>query len=725
MMAKPKKKDPRIEPDEDISAVSDPPGRDEELSEDKDIADALRDIYKDIEKGFENQQERSNEQMDYWEIFNCKLGENQYYSGNSKIFLPIVHDAVNARVTRFVNQMFPQAGRFVEVTTEDGTLPQAEMSLVEHYIRRCKLRTTVAPALVRNGDIEGQYNVYVSWVKRNRHVAWRTQKPLRVMNPQDPTSELEDPDETVDDIQQDEIADARPHVEVLADSDVLILPHTAETVDDALADGGSATILRRWSKAKIKKMKAEGHILDDMADALLDEMSGEKSVKLTDKSKTMVDAAGIKTAGGSKHALVYETWMELAIDGERRLCRAYLGGPEKILGCKRNPNWSDRCPLFSVPVEKIQGVFKGRSKVHPTAQTQYYANDVINEAADSSMYSMMPIVMTDPEKNPRIGSMVLSLAAVWETSPQDTQFAKFPDLWKSGFEIVAACKAQIMQTLSVSPAAITQQGQQKSKPSQADVAREQQVDILTTADAVTVIEEGIFTPVVNFMIELDHQYRDTDILVKEFGEKGLRAKMEWIPPIQMDKKYSYRWFGVEQARTQMQIQQQIAGLNIIMNIPPEKYQGHRLNLVPLITHLCENAFGPRLAPLIFEDEKAQLTLEPQLENQWLAQGIDLAVHPMDDDPQHLQTHQELMQGGDPLGNVRVHMQRHMVQMQLKQQAALAQQVGRMMGAPQGGGGPRPGAQPRPPRGGQQPPGAMHRDSIGPQSGQPPALRQRG
>ena len=71
----------------------------------------------------------------------------------------------------------------------------------------------------------------------------------------------------------------------------------------------------------------------------------------------------------------------------------------------------------------------------------------------------------------------------------------------------------------MSPAAITQQTTQKAKPSQADIAREQQIDILTTADAVTILEEGVLTPAVNFMVELDHQYRDNKILIpsKSYG----------------------------------------------------------------------------------------------------------------------------------------------------------------------------------------------------------------
>jgi hypothetical protein len=264
------------------------------------------------------------------------------------------------------------------------------------------------------------------------------------------------------------------------------------------------------------------------------------------------------------------------------------------------------------------------------------------------------------------------------------------------------------------------------------VAREQQVDILTTADAVTVIEEGVLTPVVNFIVELDHQYRKDKMLIRMFGEKGLRAKMDWIEPIQMGKRYAYRWFGVEQARNQQQIQMQIAGLNMIRSIPPQQYPGYKLNLVPVITNLVENLFGPRMAPLIFVDEKAQMTLDPALENQWLAKGIDLAVHPMDEDPQHLQVHQQALMAseGDPQGNIRLHMQRHMAQMQMKQQVMLQRQIAAMGGGgppPPGGGppgGPRAGAQPRTSRQ-QGPPGMIPRDQIGPVSGQPPALRQRG
>lgn len=727
------KKDPRSDYPEDDEGGLEELSRNEQLADREDLHEALQELYKDIEQGLTNQNERSNEQLDFWDIYNCRLGEYQYYNGTSRIFLPIVHNAVNARVTRFVNQVFPQSGRNVEVTSSDGTIPDAEMALTEHYIRRAKLRTTVVPALLRNGDVEGQYNLYVSWQEKKRYVTWRTPDPVSLVD--EIVSEVMDEEP----LQHETIDDDGPHVEVLADSDVLILPHTADSVDDALHIGGSVTVLRRWSKARLKQEIAEGNILEDRGEALLKAMN-EKKEGLVDKSKEMANAAGIKNSRqGLKFALIYETWTMLTIGDERRLCVILYGSgnTDGILSCKRNPNWSDKCSVISVPVEKVQGAAKGKSKVDPCAQTQYYANDVINEAADSSMFALMPIVMTDPMKNPRVGSMVLSLAAVWEVDPNSTKFAEMPELWKQGFEIVSACKAEIAQTLSVSPAAITQAGQLKSKQSQADIAREQQVDILTTADAVTVLEEGVLTPLINRFIELDHQYREKSLLIKSFGEMGKKATIEEIEPIQMGRKYAFRWFGVESARNAQQLQQQIAMVNVLRGIPPQQYPGRKLNLVPVIAQLVENTFGPRLAPLVFEDMASQMPIPADQENLLLSNGFAIPVHELDDDQQHLQMHMQLLRqpGTGSASKIKTHVYEHVQAMQRKQamqqQMAMAAAMGPpgLPGAPGGAGPgmagtPRPGATPGQPRF-QGPPGMMHPDQVGPISGGMPRLRNGG
>ena len=683
----------------------------------------MLDLFDEIQQGFSDQAERSDDLVDYWDVYNCKLTGHQFYDGNSKIFVPIVHNAVDARKTRFTNQIFPTNGRNVEVTSSDGEMPYATMSLLEYYIARAQLRTKVMPALVRNGDVEGQYNLYVSWEKRKRNVTYKVTEEPETAPGEGPNVAAE----PVESIKHQEVEDGLPCVEVIRDCDVLVLPQTADSIPEAIAAGGSVTIIRRWGKAKVRAMMREGVLREDAGEALIGQMTSESKPGSDQKNKVQLEAAGIKNDGGTKFALVYQTYSDIKVRGERVICEAFYGGEQQILGCRRNPLWSDRVPVLSVPVEKVAGAFKGIAKVKPCCDIQYFANDAINEAADSAAYALMPIVMTDPAKNPRVGSMVLSLAAVWETSPQDTSFAEFPALWKDGFQMVAAAKAEIGQTLSVSPAAITTGGaQSQSKMSQAEIAQEQQIDILNTADAVTVIEEGILTPLLELFVEMDHQYRDEDITVKQFGQMGVEAQMEDIPPIQYNARYQYKWFGVEQARSAQQVQQQIAGMNVIRGIPPEQLNGYKVNLVPIVTQLVENTFGPRLAPLIFLSPEQQMPVPVDSENNLLLSGYEVPVHDLDDDQQHIQAHTTILQTpeGKAAPNAKktlAHIFAHMQQMAKKQQAAM-QPPGGAPGVPGGAVGPaaaarccrfasRMGAQPAQATGGQGPPGMIHHDQL--------------
>lgn len=722
-MAKKKKRKIREEPSKlddrekkEREHFDDMSDRNEELCGKPGVEDECIGLYADIERGFTDQYERANEQMDYWDIFNCVLGSKQFYTGNSKVFVPIVHDAVRARKTRFVNQIFPSSGKNVEVITSEDH-PQGLMALLEFYIRKCRLRAAVIPQLMKNGDIEGHYNLYMGWTKNERHVTWRAEKTEHL--PDDPDVKIEG-GETFWDVEETKITHEYPDVEVLPDADVLVLPATARGVEDALAQGGSATVLRRWSKSKIRQLIRDEEIDEAAGQRLLEEMGGKGASATPDKAKKLTDAAGIKTEGARKFALVYETWTMMNVDGERRLHRVRLGGEKLVLSCKRNPFWCDHVPLISAPAEPQEGSFKGRSEITNVETMQYAANDVINQGFDSATYSLLPIVMTDPEKNPRVGSMILNVAAIWETSPKDTQFAQFPQLWKDAFEIVSSCKSQIFQTLSVNPAMIPSSDQKRGKTNQAAVAQEQQVDILTTADVVTGIEGSILTPMLRWFIYLDHQFRREDITLRQFGSVGVQMNMETIKPVQMDRRWEVRWFGVEAARSAQQMQLQMAGLNMIKGIPPQMYKGFELNMAPVLQTFLENLFGPRVAAEVFQDIRKRLSVEVELENALLQDGMQVPVHPMDDDPDHMKKHMQLLQGGpqaDPHGVIREHLMRHQMQMMMKSSAQQQQQMQNGPGGPGGGGGPggkppREGAQPSGPRpNGQQPAGAIHQDRI--------------
>jgi len=526
----------------------------------------------------------------------------------------------------------------------------------------------------------------------------------------------------VETIVEEEIEDAGPDVEVIADSDFLVLPATVNSLDRALERGGSVTVVRRWSKAQVRRMMEHGDFVADVAEDLLEAMSKEDPNIKNNTAKELASAAGIKSGGGGKYVQGYETWAKLKVGGEMRICRAYFAGGDRILGCKLNPYWCDRLPILSAPVKKSPGVFKGVSMIGPgVLDMQIAANDAVNEGMDSAAYALMPIILTDPEKNPRVGSMILDLAAVWEVDPNSTRFAQFPELWKNAFEIVASCKNEIFQALSVNPAMMPQQTGRGNKRNQAEIANEQQVDLLTTTDAVTVVENEVLTPLVQRIVEYDHQFREDDLLVRAFGEMGLKATMETISPVQMNRRITLQWFGVEAARNAAQIQQMIAALNVIRGIPPNLYPGYTLNVAPLLVHVAMTTFGPRLAPQIFQPLSEQLAADPETENDMLAQGFEVMVHALDNDGQHIQVHLKA-----PRGPQRdVHIQRHQIQMQQKQ--AAAQGPKGQQGVPGGAGPgvagtPVPGAQPALPRQNKGPAGAIRPDSM-PAAGAVPMPRK--
>lgn len=721
------------------------PERNEELCHDEEIEKECLLLYDQVAKGFSDQWERANSILDYWDIYNCELGPKQFYSGNSRIFVPIIKDAIDARKTRFTNQIFPMTGKNVEVISSDDVRPQAYMSLLEHYIRKARLRSTVVPALLKNGDVEGQYNVYMHWVENERYVAWRTWKTEtsdldssfgmptnpdlvagspQTLDKQQAIQKFDMDDEDVfEDIEEETIMHAYPLVEILSDADVLILPFTCSTVEEAIQCGGSVTVLRRYTKAKVEQMIADGEFDEDKGQTLLEHFKSKLPSQNPDKKRKIVEAAGIRGEGAEAVAFVYETWVNLTLknkegERERRLCRVRFGGEDLLLSCKRNPYWCDHVPIISAPADRTDGSAKGRSRIKSVETMQYAANDAINEGMDTAAYGLLPIVMTDPLKNPRTGTMVLNCAAVWETNPNDTKFAQFPQLWKDAIEIVNAFKNQIFQTLGVNPAMLPTSPQKGAKPSQAQIVQEQQVDLLMTSDAVIGISDDILTPILRWFVYLDHQYRNKPLTVRQFGKLGLEMEMDEIEPIQMDRRFEVRWFGVEAMRSVQQMQQQMAGLNVVRGIPPQQYKGYELNLAPVLAQFMENLFGPRLAKEIFTDMRSKLSLDAEFENSLLRAHFHVPVSPMDDDQNHIQSHMQLFQTeGDPSGYIREHLLLHSMNMQAKQQQQLMQQQPQGQPGVPGGAGPgvpgtpRQGARTGGPRGGQGPAGMIHQDQM--------------
>lgn len=682
-------------------------------------------LFGDIVKGFEDQARRSDDLDAWWNCYNCVLDENQFYNGNAEIYVPIIRDAINARATRFANQLFPASGRYIDCTTSDGGQPYEILALLNHYIQSAQLKTQIVKPLLRCGDIEGQYNLYIDWKETQRQLVQRRQHGILIPHG---GGFVEADGEQIEDIDIEDIEEGCPAFEVLHDSDVLILPQSADGVEDALARGGAVVIVRRWSKDKVEEMAEADEIRSDEVEDLKEaNVLDPQMPGLNDVTKELIRSVGIRTKG--PHTIVFETWTMLPLNdsgqyaesGVRRLCRAWFGIRRTQLGCKRNPFWNDRCPLLSVPVEKIPGVAKGKSQVEALAPIQYEANDAANERADVDHYASMPIIMRRPGEGN--GPLILNLAAVWDVDPAAVKFAEFPDLSQRATDRIMAATTLIFQSLGVNPAMLPQQsGRRGGKRNQAEIAMEQQVDLLTTAEAVSVVQEGMLDPLIGWCVDLDHQFRDTALTVRAYGELGIEAAMIDVPPLQNRTRYHFTWCGAEQARLNLAMQQAgTALINVARGVAQQlTAEGYELRLGPAMERAFENVLGPKTARLMLVDKRRQMTVDAKLENELMAEGHSVPVHPLDNDAEHLKLHYpEQQQTGDPHGVIRLHIQAHIVQMSAKNQAMVKSQMPGMMGAPgvPGGAGPgvagtpRPGAVPSPPRQMQQPAGAIHPDQM--------------
>lgn len=680
--------------------------RTKDYSDYKYIQKQLADIWTAVARGYEDKQEQNDIIDEAWDIYNCVLGGNQNYTGVSKVYVPIVRDAMLARETRFINMLFPQTGRYVDITGNGGETPYELVALIDKYVKEAKLRQLVAPSMIRTGDVCGQYGLYPEWIETTRHVASKTKKSEM----QTPMGDDIEEAEQYDDVEYEKIIEGRPSVMVLDARDYLMLPVTTDDPQDCEI----VSITLKFTKAKIKKWVKAGIFEKGPADSLIENM-GMKATKQPDTGKKASAAVGVKTdSKGNKTAKVQQVWTKLKIKGEERLLVTHFAGEDLILSCKRNPYWCDRVPLITQPVEKVPNSVWGKSQIDPVKTLQYEANDAVNKGFDSSSYALLPIIMTDPEKNPQAGSMVLAMAAIWYCDPNSTKFAEFPALWKDAFTIVGSCKQQIFESLSVNPAMIPH-GNAGKKPSQAQIAQEQQVALESSSDNVASIQEGIFSQLVEWFYELDYQYRTEAVTVKKYGEFGLQASMDQVEPFQTRSRYEFKWYGTEGFKATQQVQQQISWLNVISKIPPQQLNGRKVDLGPLIEQMNGTILGPRLAPKVLIDQRHQLTMTVELENNLLHQGFPVQVHEMDDDPEHIKGHMaefqqllgmppELIEGNNTARLAKGHILEHIKAMKAKAMMAQGAQPGSQ-------GGPKPGAQAQPPTGAQNPPGAVNPDQM--------------
>ncbi|WP_321921698.1 hypothetical protein [Burkholderia sp. BCC1998] len=716
---KPKKQDdkPAVETLDARALDAEKTGEEIENWADKPDSDAYTEaakLYPKIAKCYQNKQEQMDRCEEYWSIYNAQPDENQQYSGNSQCYIPAVRNAVNARVKRTIAQLFPVNHKHVGATGPDGNIPFAQISLLEHYIRSAAIKDVVRADLIA-GDVTGQWNLYVDWSRTQRRVTELIKKPP-ILEDHELGGEVEDLAADEDDWswekEEKEVTTEGPDIVQFATEDLAVYPPTCNDIEKA-----TATAIRlRLTIDAVERFVDEGIFVGVEAKELIDNLAkpdGGREKYVPPKKRT--GDAGIRTEGTFKYALIYEVHTNLDLGNGKEPCFVYFAGQDVILGIIRNPFWSGKRPIISAPIERITGSFFGISKIEPVKFLQWNLNDFWNMGQDSAQYSLLPITMVDPLSNPNYQSMVVGLAAVWLTDPNKTKFANFPAIYKDAIPLCENLKQQINESMDVNDAMLGKMpAGRKNQAQMAAMAQQQESNIIDNAKRY---EEVILNPLVEWMFELDRQFRTEELTVEVLGELGARANLQTIPVQAFGERYFFRWCGTSYQQNLQRMQQMIAWMNVLRGIPPQQLDGRRLNIGPILEYGTEQIFGPEVAPRILIDERNLFHLDPQDENLMMHNGLPAEIHQADDDRAHIAAHLQAAQlTGDAAGLFRAHIQQHQQAMQAKLQAQQAPKPPQGQPGVPGGAGPgvagtpRAGAQPGQPRP-QGPAGMIHPDQI--------------
>ena len=670
---------------------------------DSDIYEQCAKFYGKVSKAYEEKSDLEDSNDECWAIFNAEADCNVTYNGISDSYIPIVRDCVRARAKRAIKQCFPTKYRHLDVLTSDEEQPHAQMAILEHYIRECGLKSIIR-SMFMSGDITGQWSLYVDWLSEYRDIGNLIRQPKTLED-----GEVEDPTEDEEVVENKRIYEERPDIFEIATEDLVVLPSTATDINKA----DLVSVILRMSKNQVEDYIEDGIFIlpdDTEVSAWIDGKKPDKDRADDKRSKE----AGVKP--DKDCVLIYEVTARLK---DKKLYYIYYAGEDSILGIIEAPQWNQKRPVISGSVQKVKGSFFGKSEIEPVKKLQWALNDFHNMGQDSAMYSLMPIIMTDPLQNPNFAMMVLGLAAVWPVNPDHTKPLTFPQLWKDAVGYCQSIKAQIYESMETNEMMM---GKMPGGRKNAGVAASQQQEQATAViDLAERMEEIILNPLLEMMFEYDCQFRDKEATVLVRGEIGIEASMKVVPPMQWGTRYYFNWIGTEYVMSMGRMQQQIATMNVLRGIPPQALNGKRIDISPIVELLVNNVFGSELTGKILIDDSNMFSVDPHVEDEMLHNGIKVMPHQADNDTEHIQVHQDHGRlTTDPTGLIRTHIQMHAQQLMAKRQKAMAQQQG-SPGVPGGAGpgvpgAPRPGGQPNVPRPVQGPPGTIHPDQMPGQPG---------
>lgn len=377
-----------------------------------------------------------------------------------------------------------------------------------------------------------------------------------------------------------------------------------------------------------------------------------------------------------------------------------------------NPSYRKRRPWLMGRLTHVVNEGYGRGQVEPAASLQYMQNDIGNLTIDNLIMALNPVVVVDDEKVHNFDSIEWGPGAKWFMETDGATPLNMPTQTQLGMGAMQMLMGMVQDFTGANFAVQgvpAPRGRGRAQNTAAGMSQLQQTGSQGFNFAMESLQEQVMEPLLNAMYEMQEQFMDDKAIVTLGGADGVPLVEREIGFEDVVGSYAFTWRASQGMKENAALMQNLLGfvqmLAQLKTADPSAAQTFNINWGPLIKRMLTDGFGLSWADEVVSMPEDQQSVDPQLEQDVMADQRFIPVHQGDDDDLHMQVHTEGAQSepftSDPIAMklLQDHIQAHQQAQQQKQQAQVMQQMQAMMQAQGGGQGGGPSKPSTPGQGG--------------------------
>lgn len=354
---------------------------------------------------------------------------------------------------------------------------------------------------------------------------------------------------------------------------------------------------------------------------------------------------------------------------------------ELVVQWRRAPWWHLLPDYLATKFIERDNDFYGHSLCDVFDRLQYFTNDIMNQAGDALTWGMNPVVAIDPFAVQDPTSIRFRPAAKWMIrAPRESVTFLEPSKESAqvGFVAIQQLIALINDVANVAPFSGAGTGGARSRGRALNTATGMQIvlseNLIQVAEVIENIEGMELNPMLTMVHAMTQQCLDRDQWLRVAGAGGAQVEKK-VTRADLIGTYDFQWLASASSHnTQVRSQQMLTMLQILARVPPQVFasQNKQVDYAYLVKQIWTVGFEQQDADRLLVDIQPVRSLDPESENQLIVmgRGDEVKVSPADQDQQHLQIHDQVMQDQsvpmDLKAQMFEHMRAHMAGMIAKQ-----------------------------------------------------------